>query len=230
MTIIDILCPWLTIRRQRRTIDELQAKAQHTADILANPSVTGMKVAQQQLEIGLQQLEIGLQGPMCEYVAAIFAGLALGCPEAENYLELGLHCSKGRFTVIVTRPDGGLTPHELRKRAEADVATLRGLLAQSVRTNILANQSLEVLEALAELAANGERGQPVLTIAPDRGFGSATLTAPDGSHTHIGKDCCETRDENLALFILGLRQQLVQGCGLSWAPAAPTTNEESIDG
>lgn len=215
MSIVDILCPWLTIRRQRRIIDQLQARLEHTAAILANPGVTGMQVAQ-------QQLEIGLRGPLCEYMSAVLGGLVMGCPETENYLELSLQNSDGRFLVIVTRPRGGQSPHQLRKQAEAEAARLREQLAQVDPPNPLTQQALEVLEALAELVVAGE----CLTIAKNWGFGGATLIAPDGSHTHVGGDWGETREENLALFVEGMHQLLVQGSGLSWAPAAQTPAKE----
>jgi hypothetical protein len=118
-----LLCPWWVIRRQTRIIDNLQTHADHLNGILTDPQVVGMEVAS-------QQLEIGLKGPMCEYMAAMLGGLVLGCPEAENYLELRLQTPEGPFVVIVTRPGGGLTPHQLRKQAEAEVARLREQLAR----------------------------------------------------------------------------------------------------
>lgn len=82
-------------------------------------------------------------------------------------------------------------------------------------------QALAVLEAIATIVANG--GQ--LTIAEYWGFGSATLISPDGSHTHVGGDWGESREENLGLFVQGLHQLLVEGSGLSWVP-----REESARG
>lgn len=118
-----LLCPWWVIMRQKRIIDNLQTHADRLNDILTNPQVVGMGVAS-------QQLEIGLKGPMCEYMAAVLGGLVLGCPEAENYLELTLQTPEGPFAVIVTRPGGGKTPHQLRQEAEAEVVRLRAQLAQ----------------------------------------------------------------------------------------------------
>ena len=109
--ITAILCPWWIIYRQNKVIKQQNDKIKKLSDVLTNPSLTGMRVAQ-------QQLEIGLQGPMCEHMAAVLGGLVEGCPGVENYLELHMHTARGFFVVIVTKPAGGLTPHQLRKDAE----------------------------------------------------------------------------------------------------------------
>ena len=106
-----ILCPWWLIHRQNRVIEAQKGKIDALSDVLANPTLTGFQAAQ-------QQLEIGLKGPMCEHMAAVLGGLVAGCPEAENYLELSMCTSEGRFVVIVTRPSRGRTPHQLRVAAE----------------------------------------------------------------------------------------------------------------
>lgn len=111
--ITAILCPWWIIYRQNKVIEQQNDKIKRLSDVLANPSLTGLQVAQ-------QQLEIGLQGPMCEHMAAVLGGLVEGCPEVENYLELRMRTARGFFVVIVTKPGGGLTPHQLRMQAEAE--------------------------------------------------------------------------------------------------------------
>jgi hypothetical protein len=111
--IATILCPWWIIYRQNKVIEQQNDEIKRLSDVLANPFLTGLQVAQ-------QQLEIGLQGPMCEYMAAVLGGLVEGCPEVENYLELRMQTAKGFFVVIVTKPAGGLTPHQLRMQAEAE--------------------------------------------------------------------------------------------------------------
>ena len=111
--IATILCPWWIIYRQNKVIEQQDDEIKRLSDVLANPFLTGLQVAQ-------QQLEIGLQGPMCEYMAAVLGGLVEGCPEVENYLELRMQTAKGFFVVIVTKPAGGLTPHQLRMQAEAE--------------------------------------------------------------------------------------------------------------
>jgi hypothetical protein len=205
--LIALLCPWWVIRRQQRIIDNLQTHADHLNGILTNPQVVGMEVAS-------QQLEIGLKGPMCEYMAAMLGGLVLGCPEAENYLELKLETPEGPFTVIVTRPGGGRSPHQLRQEAEAELARLRaaagdGATVESIK---LGQLSLAVIDRIGQRAANGER----LTICQDWGYGTATLITSDGNHTHVGGDTGENTQENLAMLILGLYELLVEGQGLSW--------------
>jgi len=205
-----LLCPWWVIRRQKRIIDNLQTHADHLAGILTNPQVVGMEVAS-------QQLEIGLKGPMCEYMAAMLGGLVLGCPEAENYLELKLETPEGPFTVIVTRPGGGKTPHQLRQEAETEVARLGELLAAAgdganVNSIKLGRLALAVIDHIGQRVAAGER----LTIYQDRGYGTATLITSDGSHTHVGDDTGKNTQENLAMLICGLFDQLVEGRGLSW--------------
>jgi hypothetical protein len=120
---LGFLCPWWVIIHQKRIIDRLQRKVDRLSGILANPRMLGMQVAN-------EQLELGLKGPICEYMAAVLSGLVLGCPDVENYLELRLQADGKTFVVIVTRPGGGLTPHQLRKRAEDEVAELRERLAE----------------------------------------------------------------------------------------------------
>jgi hypothetical protein len=120
---LGFLCPWWVIIRQKRIIDRLQHKADRLSGILANPRMLGMQVAN-------EQLELGFNGPVCEYIAAVLGGLVLGCPEVENYLEVQLQADGKTFVVIVTRPGGGLTPHQLRKQAEDEVARLRERLAE----------------------------------------------------------------------------------------------------
>jgi hypothetical protein len=120
---LGFLCPWWVIMRQKRIIDRLQRKADRLSDVLANPRMLGMEIAR-------EQLELGLKGPICEYMANVLGGLVLGCPDAENYLEMHLQADGKTFVVIVTRPGGGLTPHQLRKRAEDEVAELRERLAE----------------------------------------------------------------------------------------------------
>ena len=82
------------------------------------------------MQVANEQLGLGFNGPICEYIAAVLGGLVLGCPEVENYLEMQLQADGKTFVVIVTRPGGGLTPHQLRKRAEDEVAELRERLAK----------------------------------------------------------------------------------------------------
>jgi hypothetical protein len=120
---LGLLCPWWVIIRQKRIIDRLQRKVDRLSGILANPRMLGMQVAN-------EQLELGLEGPICEYMAYMLRGLMLGCPEVENYLEMQLQADGKTFVVIVTRPGGGLTPHQLRKQAEDEVARLRERLAK----------------------------------------------------------------------------------------------------
>jgi hypothetical protein len=76
----------------------------------------------------------------------------------------------------------------------------------------LQQKSMAILAAIADMVAHSEQ----ITIAPDWGYGSATLIHQDGSHTHVGGDYENSNEENLALFINGLHDQLVNGRGLSW--------------
>lgn len=76
----------------------------------------------------------------------------------------------------------------------------------------LGRLALAVIDRIGQRAANGER----LTIYQDWGYGTATLITSDGSHTHVGDDTGENTQENLAMLILGLHGQLVEGQGLSW--------------
>lgn len=112
-----LLFPWYVIRRQNRVIENLKDKVSRLTDVLSNPTLTGLEVAN-------KQLELGLQGPMCEHMAAVLGGLVSGCEGVENYLELRFKTRQGFFTVIITKPGGGLTPHQLRLRAEEECSRL----------------------------------------------------------------------------------------------------------
>lgn len=82
------------------------------------------------------------------------------------------------------------------------------------RGNIRLNErrAFEVMAALARMCANGGS----ITISHDWGFGTGTLTRPDGGHTHFGMDHGEDEAEQLGWFIDGLHGQLVRSQGLSW--------------
>jgi hypothetical protein len=118
-----ILNPWGEIRRQYRIIEQLKGKTAALEDILSNPRLVGIKAAD-------DQLSIGLEGPMTTFITAVMEGLVVGC-EAENYLEMSLRSpERGRFAVVVTRPGGGLSPHQLRLAAEQERDRLRERLAE----------------------------------------------------------------------------------------------------
>lgn len=75
-------------------------------------------------------------------------------------------------------------------------------------------KALEVLRAIAEMAAKGES----ITISRDWfGFGSATVTDHTGAHTHVGGDWYGNDEIAFAAFVGGLHDLLVVGRGLSWA-------------
>lgn len=76
----------------------------------------------------------------------------------------------------------------------------------------LGTKALEILLALARLAADGKS----LTIAEDLGFGSATLIDQDGAHTHVGLDCLGSEQANFEQFVKQLHGLLVEKHGLSW--------------
>ncbi len=86
-------------------------------------------------------------------------------------------------------------------------------------------RALEILEALARLAADGKS----ITIAEDWGFGTATVIDQDGAHTHVGLDCLDSEHANFEAFVSQLHGLLVGKRGLAWVkpsnaksePAAP---------
>jgi hypothetical protein len=82
----------------------------------------------------------------------------------------------------------------------------------------LQQKSLAVIAAIADIVARNEE----ITIAPDWGYGTATLVRQDGSHTHVGGDHGNTNEENLAMFVNGLHDQLVNNRGLSWVASVIT--------
>lgn len=77
-------------------------------------------------------------------------------------------------------------------------------------------KAVAVLRALAERVAKGE----AFGICEDGAFGSATITRPDGVHTHIGNCYLDTPDENFAAFVESLHELFCSGVGLSWASGA----------
>lgn len=74
-------------------------------------------------------------------------------------------------------------------------------------------RALEILEALARLAADGKS----ITIAEDWGFGTATVIDQDGAHSHVGVDCTGSEQEDFRAFVSQLHSLLVGKHGLSWA-------------
>ncbi len=112
---------------------------------------------------------------------------------------------------------GLLCPWWVIRRQKRIIDQQRELLAAAgdganVNSIKLGRLSLAVIDHIGQRVANGER----LTICQDGGYGTATLITGDGSHTHVGGDWSENKEENLAMLICGLFDQLVEGRGLSW--------------
>jgi len=82
----------------------------------------------------------------------------------------------------------------------------------------LQQKSMAILAAIAYMVADGKQ----ITIAPDWGYGTAMLVRQDGSHTHVGGDYGDTNEENLAMFVNDLHNQLVNSRGLSWVASVIT--------
>jgi hypothetical protein len=104
-TIARLLAPWRTIRR-------LEAQNQLLSDALANPTLTGIAIHQ-------NEATIGGAGPGPQLLAGMFLGLLQDNPKAVNYLELTFGSPEGNILVTVQRP-GGATPHNLRAKAEQE--------------------------------------------------------------------------------------------------------------
>lgn len=113
-TFARLLAPWRTIRR-------LEAQSQLLSDALANPTLTGIAIHQ-------NEATIGGAGPGPQLLAGMFLGLLQDNPKAVNYLELTFGSPKGNILVTVHRP-GGATPHNLRAKAEQEARLLREELA-----------------------------------------------------------------------------------------------------
>ena len=113
-TIARLLAPWRTIRR-------LEAQNQLLSDALANPTITGIKIYQ-------EQATMGFAAPGAQMVAGMFMGLLQDNPKAVNYLELTFGSPLGNILVTVQRP-GGATSHSLRTMAEQEARSLRAQLA-----------------------------------------------------------------------------------------------------
>ena len=77
-------------------------------------------------------------------------------------------------------------------------------------------KALAVLWAIAD-GVKDEGGNKKIEISPDWGFGTATITCADGSHTHIGSDSGND-DQNFEALVDGLYELLCLGQGLSFVP------------
>ena len=78
-------------------------------------------------------------------------------------------------------------------------------------------KALAILRAIAE-SVKEESENKKIEISPDWGFGTATITFADGSHTHIGSDSGND-DQNFEAFVDGLYELLCLGQGLSFVPS-----------
>lgn len=110
-----------------------------------------------------------------------------------------------------------LCPWWVIRRQQRIIDQQRELLAAAgdganVNSIKLGQLSLAVIDHIGQRVAAGEQ----LTIAPDWGYGTATLITSDGSHTHVGDDTGKNTQENLAMLICGLFDQLVEERGLAW--------------
>ena len=112
-TIARLLAPWRTIRR-------LEAQNKFLSDALANPTLTGIAIHQ-------NEATIGPAGPGPQLLAGMFMGLLQDNPKAVNYLQMTFGSPEGNILVTVQRP-GGASPHGLRVIAEQEARNLRAEL------------------------------------------------------------------------------------------------------
>ena len=112
--IARLLAPWRTIRR-------LEAQNELFSDALANPTLTGIAIHQ-------NEATVGGAGPGPQLLAGMFLGLLQDNPKAVNYLQMTFGSPEGNILVTVHRP-GGATPHNLRAMAEQEARNLRAELA-----------------------------------------------------------------------------------------------------
>lgn len=127
-TLARLLAPWRTIRRLERGNKLL-------SDALANPTLTGIAIHQ-------NEATIGGAGPGPQLLAGMFLGMLQDNPKAVNYLELTFGSPVGNILVTVQRP-GGASPHALRAMAEQEARGLRAELAQ-LRGELAAEQEEEL--------------------------------------------------------------------------------------
>ena len=85
-------------------------------------------------------------------------------------------------------------------------------------------KALAVLRAIAE-SVKEESENRKIEISSDWGFGTATITLADGSHTHIGSDSGND-DQNFEAFVDGLYKLLCMGQGLSFVPSRPSKSAD----
>lgn len=114
MLIKDVLDNLSAALNPWRTIRILRADNERLADALANPLLTGIR-------IGNGTLDIGMEGVGPQFVAGLFVGMFEKYPEAKNYVEVTFGSSIGPIVVTAIRP-GGKTPDQLRREAEKQLA------------------------------------------------------------------------------------------------------------
>jgi hypothetical protein len=74
-----------------------------------------------------------------------------------------------------------------------------------------AQKSVEILRVIAEMVSDGR----CVTFEKDWGFGSGTIVV-DGSHTHVGGDYHEDKEQNFDSFVDELHGVFVRKQGLSF--------------
>lgn len=107
LTVLELLSPWRTVRQLREENERL-GKA------LADPLLTGIKM-------GNGTLDVGMEGPGPQLVAGMFLGMFEKYPDAKNYIEVTFGSRMGPILVTVMKP-GGKTPDQLRREAERKLA------------------------------------------------------------------------------------------------------------
>ena len=93
---------------------------------------------------------------------------------------------------------------------EHDVLYIRTDIVKAANTEPPADmtcqlKALAILRELAQMAADGKS----LTIAPDWGFGTATIIDGDGNHTHVGRDIDCNAQESFETFVEQLHLLLI---------------------
>jgi hypothetical protein len=140
--IARLLAPWRTIRK-------LEAQNQLLSDALANPTITGIAIHQ-------NEATIGGAGPGPQLLAGMFMGLLQDNPKAVNYLEITFGSPEGNILVTVQRP-GGATPHNLRAKAEQEAREAKREAKQAWEEAIrLRGDLLALLQGQGEQVAEQE--------------------------------------------------------------------------
>jgi hypothetical protein len=114
--LLSLLNPWKTVRELREENDRL-------VETIANPALTGFRIANGTLDVDMSGV-----GP--QILAGMFMAIFEKYPAHTNYIEATFASPEGPILVTVVSPKGK-TPHQLRADAESRADVLRAALEEA---------------------------------------------------------------------------------------------------